>query len=70
MKVRVVHRPIDVDLVRRDLAAVEKKYGVPSERMAECFTDADGVFHETDAWRQWNTLYVLAKRLEQRHGDR
>ena len=49
--------------IRRDLAAYEARYGVPSDRLAEAFTHR-GHLEETDDYRHWQFLWSVCRRLD------
>lgn len=61
MPIEIRHKPFDVAAAEAEVAALEAKYGVPSERHCEPFT-VDGRLHEHEDWRRWDFLLACLHR--------
>lgn len=54
-------RPLDIEKYKTERAAFEQKYGTPSWRMEEVFTQ-DGVLHETPDFIRWHFIHTMLVR--------
>ena len=57
MNVKIDFRPIQKAELEAELQVFEGRYSVPSSRLVEAFTDADGRLRETDDFHRWSSLY-------------
>lgn len=61
---------LSLDRVRSAVTGYERKYGCPSDRLADAFRDEDGVLVETESMRTWSMLYRSLQELEKREAQR
>lgn len=66
MNVKIDFRPIQQAEIEAELQVFEARYSVPSSRLLEAFTDADGRLRETDDFQRWSSLYEAWTLLSER----
>ena len=58
MGLKINFQPLSAEELRTRLSQFESRYGVPSERLADAFRDADGQLRETDDFLDWSQAYA------------
>lgn len=58
VKIGVVDADAERTRLRAELDRFEKRYGVPSERLADAFTDPDGRLEESDDFHAWGKAWA------------